>query len=531
MEAVSQRLKAVAERWAELKPPVRRALALGLAATVIAVVAGLLFASRTERYEYAFTGLDKADAEEAVSILRSAGIHYRVEAGGEALAVEASRVYDARLALAAAGIPRKSGTGFELFDKADLSQSEFTQQVNLRRAIEGELARTIGSLDAVREARVHLTFPRRGLFQEDDDEASASVVVRLFPGSTLSRRQLAGIRHLVASAVPGLKTESVTVVDASGRVLAGDEAGETGDLVKWQRRLEQRIEERIVSLLEPVVGEGAVVARVTAEVDASQVQTTEQLFDPEKVAVKSERVTTRSETGATSNAKAIGIPGATSNDPARSPGGGATRSGARQTKSEQEDETRNYEVSNTVRRIVRREPKLERLTVAVLVDGVDGKPRSEAEVARITELVKRAAGFDASRGDEIEVTSMPFAARRGEGDAAEAPATPPWLWYAAAGGGLLLAVLLGLFVLRRRRQEEEPALTPGRSVAEIEARFRTVEAAESPPAEEAEALPDPMESALERARELTAADPLRAARLLRAWIKNDREERTEMSHA
>src|SRR5512142_3438463 len=255
---------------------------LGAAAAVVA-----LSVSSADAFQYAFTNLTAEDSAEAASTLKAAGVPFRVEAGGSALAVPGNKVYDARLLLAAAGLPRGAGIGFELFDRGDLGVSEFTQKVNLRRALEGELARTISRLAPVRSARVHMTLAERGLYKDDDRKASAAVVLNLQPGRSLDDREIAGIRHLVASAVPGLSTANVTLVDGQGNVLSSESAW--GEATTQQRKMERDLERRVVELLEQAVGPGAVVARITAQLDSSEVSTSSETVDPDATALRSER--------------------------------------------------------------------------------------------------------------------------------------------------------------------------------------------------------------------------------------------------
>src|SRR6266568_5978370 len=233
------------------------------------------------------------NSAEAAAQLKAAGVPFRLEAGGSALAVPGAKVYDARLLLAASGLPRGGGVGFELFDKGDLGVSEFTQKVNLRRAIEGELARTISRLGPVRSARVHLTLTEKGLFRDDDRKASAAVVLNLQPGRTLEEREVAGIRHLVASAVPGLSATSVTLIDGKGNVLSAETPW--GEASAYQRKVERDLETRVMELLEQAVGPGAVVARVTAQMDASEVSTSSESVDPDATALRSERHVTQAQ--------------------------------------------------------------------------------------------------------------------------------------------------------------------------------------------------------------------------------------------
>jgi flagellar M-ring protein FliF len=475
--------------------------------------AAALSLNSAEGWQYAFTNLTAEDSAEAAAQLKAAGVPFRLEAGGSALAVPGTKVYDARLLLAASGLPRGGGVGFELFDKGDLGVSEFTQKVNLRRAIEGELARTISRLGPVRSARVHLTLTEKGLFRDDDRKASAAVVLNLQPGRTLEEREVAGIRHLVASAVPGLSATSVTLLDGKGNVLSAETPW--GEASAYQRKVERDLETRVMELLEQAVGPGAVVARVTAQMDASEVSTSSETVDPDATALRSERHVTQAQNQDASSPS--GVAGAAANQPLQPQplAQGAVNRGSSST----QDEIKNYDVSRTTTTTVQRAPRLKRLSVAVLLDGVSGKPRPEAEVTRLGELAKRAVGFDAQRGDELDISSAPFV----RADEAAVPVAPPPVaqrlpprsWMIGGGAGLLvLLVLVALLARRRPAPPDAMELFAGQSVAQLEAR-----AAGAP------ALPaasqDPREQLRERARALAAKDPARAAHVLKAWMEEE----------
>jgi flagellar M-ring protein FliF len=518
MEALLKQLRELSKALGALPAGLKLVLVVGALAAIGAGAFNVI--SAAEAWQYAFTNLGPEDSAEAGGALKAAGLPYRLEAGGSALAVPASKVHDARLLLAAAGLPRGGGVGFEIFDRGDLGVSEFTQRVNLRRATEGELARTISRLSQVRSARVHLTLAEKGLYRDQDRRAAASVAVNLQPGRTLGEREIAGIRHLVSSAVPGLEPTGVTVLDGRGQVLTPE--GGWGEAMGWQRRLERDLEQRVVDVLAPAVGPGAVVARVTAQVDATEVQTSAEAVDPDASALRSERrmsQETRGEAGGTG-----GLTGAAANQPL-APAAGATSSRGRGS-STTEDSTRNYDVSRTTTTTVARVPRLQRISVAVMVDAAGGQPRPAEELARLGELAKRAVGFDPERGDTFDLSSSPFA--RSEESAAEpapAPAAAPRklvTWAAIAGGGLVALVLLAL-VLRGRggaRPSTDLPITPGARVAEIEAALAR-EASNLPPAAARPALADPAASLRDRARELATKDPTRAAHILKAWMAQE----------
>jgi flagellar M-ring protein FliF len=522
MEPLLRQLRELPARLKALAPAQRRLAILAAVLLLGGAVVAAALAGRGEDYQYAFTNLGPEDSGQAQLILKNAGIPFRLEADGSALAVPAARVYDARLLLAAEGLPRGGDVGFELFDRGDLGITEFTQKVNLRRAIEGELGRTIGRLAEVRSARVHVTLPEKGLYRDEDRPASAAVVVNLRPGRVLGERELAGVRHLVASAVPGLEARAVTVVDGTGTVLTSDDSTGGEAVASFRRSLERDLEGRIVALLERAVGAGAVVARVTATVDATEVTRSAETYDPDSAVLRSERSLIQSQSqgeaaaGAegAANGNAGGVAGAAANQPLALPA--TPPSAGSRARASTEDRTRNYEVSKTVTRIVERSPRVERLSVAVIVDGVDGTPRPDAEVQSLGELAKRAVGFDPERGDAFEITSMVFPAAADEPSAS--PAKGPTLpWAVLAGGALAVLALVALALLRRRptRLATTP-LPAGARVADIEA------ALAGAPLQD-RSLPAGEGALRDRARELATSDPSRAAHLLKAWIAADPE--------
>jgi flagellar M-ring protein FliF len=525
MEPLQKQITDLPSRFMALSARVRWMI-LGGVALAMAVGAVVFISGSDNGYQYAFTNLTTEDSAEAATALKNAGIPFRLDAGGSALAVPGNKVYDARLLLAGAGLPKGGGVGFELFDRGDLGVSEFTQKVNLRRAIEGELARTISRLSEVRSARVHLTLSEKGLFRDEDRKASAAIVVNLQPGRNLGEREVSGIRHLVASAVPGLQMANVTVVDGRGAVLSGDTGyGETEN--NYQKKLEKDLEQRIVSILEPVVGPGAVLAKVNASLDAAEVRTNSEVYDPDATALRSERkVLSNQSQDQTSGGN---VAGAAANQPLVPPLA-ATGAGSRGSANAQ-DEVRNFEVSKTVTSTVEKLPRLRRLSLAIVIAAPDGKTRTDAEVARLGEIAKRAVGYDEDRGDQIDISSATFAHASDETTAAAAaaakPAIPKLYLYGAAGvGGLLvLGILYMLMKPKARPQAASPVvLRPGAKVAELEAAALAA-ANKAAVAAEADkpALPDPDAVVQAKARQLASADANRAALLIRAWIAADME--------
>ncbi|MCP4500121.1 MAG: flagellar M-ring protein FliF [Deltaproteobacteria bacterium] len=494
------------------------------------------FTQATPSFQYVFTELGQDDGAEASAILQGANIPFRFEADGKALAVPASKVHDARLLLASQGIPKAAGVGFELFDKTDIGISEFTQKVNLQRAVEGELARTITSLAEVRSARVHVTLAKKGLFRDEDHGANASVVVRLLPGRTLSQRQLTGLRHLVSSAVPGLPLDDVTLVDGHGAVLSGGDDKDSR-FALFQSRTEKELEGRVNAVLEPTVGAEAVVTRVTAQVDYTHVEKTERVFDADNPVLRSEH---KKEHLRKNTKSGEGVVGAAGNAP------GSNTGGSKGMAENQLDETKNYEISNTFKKEISATPRVARISVAVLIDEDPEKPRSTEEIKRLTELAKHAVGFNGKRGDRLELISSHFHIKN-DNELVESEGTAILTARNAsisvAALLLLLAVGFGLMAWRKKKAAEPKPesmalLSVGGRVNDIAEAIEKAEPTmdEEPTEVQFDELDDelnetPTNALLERARVLASEDPVRAAHLLHAWLETDRAKTPNQEEA
>jgi len=406
-------------------PAGKKVMAIAGIAATIAVIVGVVLWANQPVYRLLYSNLSPEDAGTIVEKLKEMKVPYEVKEGGSIMVPE-DRVYELRLVLAGQGLPSGGGVGFEIFDKTTIGMTDFVQKLNYRRALQGELARTISQLSEVELARVHLAVPERTLFSEKKEKASASVVLKLRSGRTLSQSQIQGIVHLVASSVEGLDPQNVTVVDTNGNVLSrpsGDPLGTTltNYQVEYQRNMEKSLEERIQSMLEHAVGPGKVVVRVSSTIDFKRVETTEEKYDPDNVAVRSEQRLQENSTGSTTTAS--GVPGVLSNLPAgraENPQAAGGKGGT-SSQSNRTQETINYEVNKTVNHIVEPVGTLKRLSAAVLIDGnyettrgADGKetrkyiPRTEEEIKKYTEIVKTAIGYNEERGDQVEVVNIPF---------------------------------------------------------------------------------------------------------------------------
>jgi flagellar M-ring protein FliF len=411
-----------------------RILALGAVACCLLGFFAYVVTRATEPpYTLLFADLELADAQELVGRLEAMAIPFRLSPAGDAIMVPSGEALRLRMALAEEGLPHGGKIGYELLDQANpFTTSDFLANVNLRRAVEGELARTIGTLRGVRAARVHIVEPKRSLFGREEIEPSASIVLSLRGSAALDKRQVAGIRHLVAAAVPGLAPRGVTIVDDAGNLLAepsdpGAELLSADDAEEHRAALENRLRAKIIQLLERTVGPGKVDAAVSADLDFDELATTAELFDPDGQVVRSTQ--TAEEASDLKESQAADAVSVANNLPTeRAPPDAAAA--ANSERSNRTEETVNYEISRTVRNQTKRGASLRKLSVAVQVDGVyreqaDGsrvhEPRSDEELAQLAALVRSAAGIDESRGDVVEIVSRPFVLP-------EAPPAPDEAW-------------------------------------------------------------------------------------------------------
>lgn len=391
-----------------------RKIALGVAALIIVFVLGTLMLWKEEvNYEVAFTNLSKEDKTAILAFLKKSNIS-DFELGEESISFPENRVNEIRMALAQEGLPSTGlGVGWDKFDSHSFGMTDFDQRINKLRAIQGELQRTINSLEPVDASRVHIVSPEAALFANEQKQATASVFVRLKRGATLSQRQLQGILNLVARAVEGLQPENITVVDQEGNMLTkpeekddGFESASTAQR-EYQRRMEQELTQKIRQILARVVGPEKVVAQVQADLDFKKVETTIQDVDPERSAVVSSQ---RSESSTQGNGlNPTGVPGAKSNLPGEKED--LPAAGGSSTASTQSNERLNFEFKKTLSKVVEPVGTLKGISAAVLVDyKQDGEKfveRTPEEITKITNLVKSAIGFKEGR-DQLTVQSTQF---------------------------------------------------------------------------------------------------------------------------
>jgi flagellar M-ring protein FliF len=469
----------------------QRVTVVAAAVGTLALLGTIIYAGSQPEYGVLFSDLRAGDAQAVVEKLKAANVPYRLSGGGATVSVPSERVTELRLQMASAGVLTGGRVGFDLFDKTSFGATDFAQRVNYQRALEGELARTLEGIDEIESARVHITPPRESVFAEKDRPAKASVVLHVRQGRQVSRERTESIVNLLASAVEGLTPESVAVMDARGRLLTAvgrDQIGGAGafnNQLEARQKLEMETAARIVSLLEPVVGAGRVRADVSADVDFSHVEQTDEKYTPQSAVIRSQQ--TSQETRNSAVNAVGGLVGARANDPALkatptpAPAApGATASPTPQTPPLSGDQrttsTTNWEIDKTVRRTVGAGGVLKRLSAAVVVDQklVNGTPaaRGADELKKLQDTVAAAIGIDAGRGDQLVVQSLAF-----EQTAVEAGKLP---WYekyrdliGAAikyGSFVLAALLLILFGYRPLRRALRPVEASPKQLAEAEAK-------------------------------------------------------------
>lgn len=513
MDSIIQSLSKFWKGFEALSSGKKVSIVMVLAATAASILL-LIYLTGQVEYRVLFSNLTNEDAGNIVGKLSEQKIPYKLSASGGAISVPAEKVAELRLSLAAAGLPQGGGVGFEIFDNKTLGSTEFEQQLNYRRALQGELSRTINGLDEIQSSRVHIALPKDSLFTEQQKKSTASVTLRLKSGKSLRPAQIDGIVHLVASSIEGMKPEDVMVVDSRGAILSAMQSDSklskmTAQQSDYQRNMEKDLAARIQTMLENVVGQGKAAVRVSAELDFRIMEKTEESYDPEAQVVRSTQRNAEKE-------NAISPAGAVSENPQK----------------EKVDEIINYEINKVVSKTVMPVGETKKLSIAVLVDGKYTKNDQNEEVYQaltkneiesIEDLVRKSAGFNAQRGDQVVVTNLPF--RRVEAE--EAPPVSlqeniatfsPILKYV---GVFALIAFIVMFVLR-------PLLSNVMSAAPaapltLGARIPAAEAAGEYARQAMEGMqPGGAERVMtetDLTREMARADAKQFADILRNWIK------------
>ncbi|CAB3738153.1 Flagellar M-ring protein [Paraburkholderia sediminicola] len=417
-----QRLSGLAQMRGNPRAPLIFAVAL-----LVAIVAGLFLWSRAPDYKVLYSNLSDRDGGAIITALQAANIPYKFSDAGGAILVPAEQVHEMRLRLASQGLPKSGSVGFELMDNQKFGISQFAEQINYQRSLEGELERTIESISSVKSARVHLAIPKPSVFVRDKEAPSASVLVNLFPGRALDEGQVLAITHMVSSAVPDMPVKGVTILDQDGNLLTQPSTGSGLDAsqLKYRQQIERNTQQRIDAILSPLFGSGNAHSQVSADIDFSHTEQTSENYgpngNPQQSAIRSQQTSTATEM---SQAGASGVPGALSNQPPQPASAPITASngasGVTTTPvSDRKDSTTNYELNKTVQHLEQPMGGIKRLSVAVVVNYlrvVDAKghatmqPVTADKLAQVNQLVKDAMGFDQARGDSVNVVNSPFTA-------------------------------------------------------------------------------------------------------------------------
>ncbi len=519
-------------------------LGLGIAALAALAVALTIWTSQGD-YKVLYANLSDKDGGAIVAQLSQMNVPYKFSEGGAAIMVPASQVHDLRLKLASAGLPKGSVNGYELMDGARFGQTQFQERLTFQRGLEGELTRSITSMAAVQNARVHLALPNQNGFFREQQKPTASVLLTLFPGRTLDRAQIAGIVHLVSSSVPEMNPKAVSVLDQTGALLTDSDdthgSGLDAQQLQYVNQIEAGYNKRIFDLLEPIVGRDNLRASVTADIDFSQTEATSEEWKPNQgadasISIRSQQTTEQVGSGA---APATGIPGATSNQPptaatapltgASQPLNPATTGGAGG--SSRKDATTNYEVDKTVRVTRNATGSVKRLNAAVVVNhrtSTDAKgktttvPLSQEEIDKITTLVQESIGFKKERGDSVKVINAPFKV-----NAVEKIDTPIWkqpetIDLVRTLAAPLALATLGLVVFFGLVRPALRAALPKPPAAEAGGTLNAVVGDEQSLGEEPLAIEGPNSAELlATARGLAKENPEAVATMVRGWVNGE----------
>jgi flagellar M-ring protein FliF len=528
------------------------AVMVGIAASVALGVAVVLW-SQAPNFAPLYGSMAEKDASQVMEALQQSGAEFRVDEATGMVMVPSAKLKEIRMQLAGQGLPNSVGMGFELLQQdTGFGSSQMIEKARYQQAIQGELARTIATIGAVQSARVHLAIPKQSVFVRKRQPPSASVALRLHSGRILEDDQVEAVVHLVASSVPELEPGRVTVVDHKGRLLSGDPESREMKLSATQfqhtRRIENLFRERVEGLLIPIVGRDKVRAQVTADVDFTVTEQTQERFNPDQPALRSEQLNEQQSV----DAAAGGVPGALTNQPpaagrapqeATNAGGVVEPSDARNSSRQS---TRNYELDRVISHTRMSPISLRRLSVAVVVDnissvGQDGKvtvrERTPEEIERLTELVREAIGFDARRGDSVRVMNSSFLSPE---PVADLPEIPIWeqSWFldiVKQVGGLLLVLVLIFFVLKPTMKRLTSTSTElaigGDGAARVEGPLAQTQEGGAEGQEslllgsdgEPISLPGggKYENIMDAARQLVDEDPKRVAQLVKTWVNEE----------
>ncbi|EMG37758.1 flagellar basal-body MS-ring/collar protein FliF [Desulfocurvibacter africanus] len=509
----------------------QRVMIGGLAASLVVIFLLLIIWLNQPDYKILYSNLPPEDAGRVAEQLKKQKIDYKLEDSGKTVLVPSDQVYQLRLDMAGEGLLHGTGLGFELFDEVKIGQTDFVQRINYQRALQGELSRTITEFPEIERARVHIVMPHKSLFIEEQSPPTASIILKLAEGRELNQKQIEAIVNLVSLSVEGLDKSQITVADVAGKLLFQADSddsvkGLTLGQLEYRTTLQRNLEQRIEQLLTPVVGVGKVIARVNADVDFSQKTITKDIYDPSSAVVRSEQRTEEQTKGRAN------IEGGEPDPNFRGDGFNGSLSSQ---DSNRETRTTNFEINKEQQSIVVPVGEIDRLSVAVIVDGTwqapaegEGEPvwvpRSQEEIQRITELVRNTVGFSQSRGDAIEVSNISF----GEPDMFGEPSLMQTMleYMQRLGKPILNGLLIFLFLLLIVRPVVLSLIKPKVAAEEIEELISLPEADERLALEEGVQdevldLNRRLELAKAQALQLAEKDMDQAVAVLKTWLKQE----------
>ncbi len=508
-----------------------RNIAIALAGLFLISLLGFVAIKSISKEDYAvlYTHLNPDDAGNILAVLQEEHIPYKVEGDGSIILVPKDKVYEIRLKLAAKGLPSSQTVGFEIFEEPKMGITHFQENINYLRALEGELARTIREIDAVQSARVNIALPKESIFVRETDEPKASVVVKLWPGRELTKEQIKAIVFLVSHAVPRLKPENVTVVDNKGRVLSDileEDKLATGKTIEIKRKLEKQIEKNVYAILSKALGPDKVAVKASVDVEVGNFRQREEIYDPDRTAVVSERKIQESEQGI--KTPQAGPPGTATNVPPVVQG---ATGGTERTQRNKKDITKNYDVTKTLVDTEKPIFRIKRVTVGVLLDGKyvkekteDGKtvekfiPLSKEELEQYKALVESVVGFNPERGDKITVVSVPFSKAAAEEFFPYYEEKEKMNLIIAVGIIGLILLLAGIlfFILKKKKKEKlEVSGLPGVSPEAAAGIYAMHE-------KEMEELRIEREPIYRKVLEVSEESPELIAKLLSKWLKEEK---------
>jgi len=545
-----------ANRFEQLSFQQKMSLGVGIAA-LFALLAGVWMWGQTPDYRLLYSNLSDRDGGAIVESLQQLNIPYKFAEGGGALMVPSNQVHEARLKLASQGLPKGGTVGFELMDNQRFGITQFAEQINYQRALEGELARSVQSVGSVANARVHLAIPKPTVFVKEQQKPSASVMVTMHSGRLLDQAQVSAIIHLISSSVPEMSAKNVTVLDQNGTLLSANHDGATDGLdasqLKYVQQIEQNYIKRIQDILTPLLGQNNVRAQVTADIDFARTEQTAEIYKPNQNPAESTvRSQQNQETINGSGLSASGVPGALSNQPpvpatapivAAAPAPAGAAANGSNISNLQKESTINYEVDRTIRHTLLPVGMIKRMSVAVLVNGnrkitdakgkVVDKPLTDAEKEQINNLVRDAMGYDQNRGDSVNVQVASFNQEKESIDD-----LPLWkqpgmvelakelIKYSIIGFALFFVIfkiikpaLSPIFVTPEAKAEDE-AHIPGEHVAGGEGGGDTAAGAEGEGATYSPGVA-PYEQNLQIARQITQQDPKIVASVIKEWVNGN----------